>query len=81
MAKMWITNAGFADIFTVFAQVEGDKFTGFILEKGMAGFTLGAEEKKTGYKRFFHPTDLYGKRKSTRRKFVGRSRKGTSNCL
>ncbi len=48
--KMWITNAGFADIFTVFAQVEGDKFTGFILEKGMDGFTLGAEEKKLGIK-------------------------------
>lgn len=48
--KMWITNAGFADIFTVFAQVEGDKFTGFILEKGMEGFTLGAEEKKLGIK-------------------------------
>jgi len=48
--KMWITNAGFADIFTVFAQVDGDKFTGFILEKGMEGFTLGAEEKKLGIK-------------------------------
>lgn len=46
--KMWITNAGFADIFIVFAQVDGDKFTGFILEKGMEGFTLGAEEKKLG---------------------------------
>lgn len=48
--KMWITNAGFADIFTVFAQVDGDKFTAFILEKGMEGFTLGAEEKKLGIK-------------------------------
>lgn len=48
--KMWITNAGFADIFTVFAQVDGDKFTAFILEKGMDGFTLGAEEKKLGIK-------------------------------
>ncbi len=48
--KMWITNAGFADIFTVFAQVDGNKFTGFILEKGMEGFTLGAEEKKLGIK-------------------------------
>ena len=48
--KMWITNAGFADIFTVFAQVDGDKFTGFILEKGMPGLTLGAEEKKLGIK-------------------------------
>lgn len=48
--KMWITNAGFADIFTVFAQIDGQHFTGFILEKGMAGFTLGAEEKKLGIK-------------------------------
>lgn len=48
--KMWITNAGFADIFTVFAQVDGDKFTGFILEKGMPGLTFGAEEKKLGIK-------------------------------
>lgn len=48
--KMWITNAGFADIFTVFAQVDGDKFTGFIVEKGMEGFTLGAEEAKLGIK-------------------------------
>lgn len=46
--KMWITNAGFADIFIVFAQVDGDKFTGFIVEKGMEGLTLGAEEKKLG---------------------------------
>ncbi|MBK9255268.1 MAG: acyl-CoA dehydrogenase family protein [Saprospiraceae bacterium] len=48
--KMWITNAGFADIFTVFSQVDGNKFTAFILEKGMEGFTLGAEEKKLGIK-------------------------------
>jgi hypothetical protein len=48
--KMWITNAGFADIFTVFVQVDGDKFTAFILERGMKGFTLGAEERKLGIK-------------------------------
>jgi len=48
--KMWITNAGFADVFIVFAQVDGDKFTGFIVEKGMAGLTLGAEEDKLGIK-------------------------------
>ncbi|MFT5763120.1 MAG: alkylation response protein AidB-like acyl-CoA dehydrogenase, partial [Saprospiraceae bacterium] len=46
--KMWITNAGFANIFIVFAQVNGDKFTGFIVEKGTEGFTLGAEEAKLG---------------------------------
>jgi len=48
--KMWITNAGFADIFIVFAKVDGDKFTAFILEKGMEGFSSGAEEKKLGIK-------------------------------
>ncbi len=48
--KMWITNAGFADVFIVFAQVDRDKFTGFIVEKGAAGLTLGAEEDKLGIK-------------------------------
>ena len=48
--KMWISNAGFADVFTVFAQVDGEHFTGFILEKGMEGLTLGEEEKKLGIK-------------------------------
>ena len=48
--KMWITNAGFADIFTVFAQVDGDKFTGFIVEKEMKGLSLGEEEMKLGIK-------------------------------
>ncbi len=48
--KMWISNAGFADLFIVFAQVDGDKFTGFIVEKGAKGMTLGAEEKKLGIK-------------------------------
>ncbi len=48
--KMWITNAGFADIFTVFAQVDGDKFTGFVIERDWEGVSLGAEEKKLGIK-------------------------------
>jgi len=48
--KMWITNAGFADVFIVFAQVEGDKFTGFIVEKGYPGLSLGNEEHKMGIK-------------------------------
>lgn len=48
--KMWITNAGFADIFIVFAQIDGDKFTGFIVEKGTPGLSLGAEEDKMGIK-------------------------------
>lgn len=48
--KMWITNAGFADVFTVFAQVDGDKFTGFLVEKGTPGLSLGDEEVKLGIK-------------------------------
>lgn len=47
--KMWISNAGFADVFIVFAQVDGDKFTGFIVEPS-EGLTLGAEEDKLGIK-------------------------------
>src|SRR5690606_27229274 len=47
--KMWITNAGFADVFIVFAQIDGDKFTGFIVEKG-EGLSLGNEEAKMGIK-------------------------------
>jgi alkylation response protein AidB-like acyl-CoA dehydrogenase len=48
--KMWISNAGFADIFIVFAQVDGDKFTGFIVERDVEGLTLGEEEHKMGIK-------------------------------
>lgn len=48
--KMWITNAGFADVFTVFAQIDGDKFTGFIVDKSAPGLTLGEEEHKMGIK-------------------------------
>lgn len=46
--KMWITNAGFADIYIVFAQVGGDQFTAFIVERNTPGLTLGAEEHKMG---------------------------------
>jgi alkylation response protein AidB-like acyl-CoA dehydrogenase len=46
--KMWITNAGFADLFIVFAKVDGQKFTGFIIERGFSGFSVGAEEHKMG---------------------------------
>ena len=48
--KCWITNGGFADVYTVFAKVDGDKFTGFILERGFEGFTQGPEEHKMGIK-------------------------------
>lgn len=48
--KMWITNGGFADVFIVFAKVGGEKFSCFIVERGMPGFTVGPEEKKMGIK-------------------------------
>jgi butyryl-CoA dehydrogenase len=46
--KMWISNAGFADLFTVFAKIDGEKFTAFLIEKGTPGFTIGNEEHKLG---------------------------------
>lgn len=47
--KIWISNAGFADIFTVFARIEDDKYlTGFIVERGTEGLSFGEEENKLG---------------------------------
>jgi alkylation response protein AidB-like acyl-CoA dehydrogenase len=46
--KMWITNAGFADLFTVFAKVNGEKFSAFLVERTFPGFSVGAEEHKMG---------------------------------
>jgi alkylation response protein AidB-like acyl-CoA dehydrogenase len=48
--KMWITNGGAADLFTVFAKVGGEKFTAFLVERRFAGVTSGAEEHKMGMK-------------------------------
>ena len=47
-SKQWISNAGFADLFIVFAKIDGEKFSAFIVEKGTPGFTIGAEEHKMG---------------------------------
>jgi len=46
--KMWITNSGFADVFTVFAKIDGEKFSAFLIERGTPGFAVGAEEHKLG---------------------------------
>jgi alkylation response protein AidB-like acyl-CoA dehydrogenase len=46
--KMWITNSGFADVFTVFAKIDGEKFSAFIIDRGTPGFSVGAEEHKLG---------------------------------
>jgi alkylation response protein AidB-like acyl-CoA dehydrogenase len=46
--KMWITSGGFSDLFTVFAKVDGKKFSAFLVERGTPGFSIGAEENKMG---------------------------------
>ena len=46
--KMWITNSGFADLFTVFAKIDGEKFSAFLIERGTPGFSVGPEEHKLG---------------------------------
>src|SRR4029453_2257196 len=48
--KMWLTNAGFADVYITFAKVDGEHFTAFIIDRGTPGVSLGAEERKTGIK-------------------------------
>lgn len=48
--KIFITNAGWADVFIVFAQVDGNKFSAFIVDRDSEGFSIGAEEKKMGMK-------------------------------
>ena len=47
-SKLYITNAGFADLFTVFAKVDGEQFTAFLIERGAPGLTIGPEEHKLG---------------------------------
>jgi alkylation response protein AidB-like acyl-CoA dehydrogenase len=47
-SKLYITNAGFADVFTVFAKVDGEKFTAFLVERDAPGLTVGPEEHKLG---------------------------------
>ncbi|QSS99457.1 acyl-CoA dehydrogenase family protein [Pontibacillus sp. ALD_SL1] len=48
--KQWITNSAFADVFVVYAKIDGDKFTAFIVERDYKGVSTGPEEKKMGIK-------------------------------
>ncbi|MGM0845815.1 MAG: acyl-CoA dehydrogenase family protein [Bacillota bacterium] len=48
--KQWITNAGFADVFVVYAKIDGEQFSAFIVERDYVGVSTGAEEKKMGIK-------------------------------
>lgn len=47
-SKQWITNSGFADLFVVYAKIDGEKFTAFIVERGYEGVSVGPEEDKMG---------------------------------
>lgn len=49
-SKQWITNAGFADLFVVFAKISGEQFTAFLVERKSKGLMVGPEEKKHGIK-------------------------------
>ena len=49
-SKMWISNAGFANLFTVFAKLDGERFSAFLVERDSPGLSFGAEEKKMGIK-------------------------------
>ena len=46
--KQWLTNGGIADLYTVFAKIDGEKFSAFLIERGTPGLTVGAEEHKLG---------------------------------
>jgi butyryl-CoA dehydrogenase len=46
--KQWLTNGGIADLYTVFAKIDGEKFSAFLIERGTPGLTIGAEEHKLG---------------------------------
>ena len=59
--KAWITNGGFADLFTIFAKVDGEKFTAFIVERGM-GVKSGPDERKLGPRRVLHHRADAGRR-------------------
>ena len=51
--KQFITNAGFADLFTVFAKIDKEHFTGFLIERSFEGLEIGPEEKKMGMKGYY----------------------------
>jgi len=63
--KIFITNGGWADVFVVFAQVDGTKFSAFIVDRNTEGFSTGAEEKKMGYERIVNNCPYFSECKST----------------
>ena len=74
--KMWISNGGFADLFTVFVKVDGEKFTAFLIEKGTPGLSIGAEEHKLGIRGSSTCPLGSFRLQGADRKSAGRSRQG-----
>ena len=77
--KMWISNAGFADLFIVFAKINGTDFSAFIVERGFPGIRLGDEEKNR-YQRFLYADPRTRECSGTRGEFAGRTGQGTQDC-
>ncbi len=72
--KMWITNGGAADLYTIFAKVGGEKFTAFLVERKFPGVSPGAEEKKMGIKGSSTTRHLFRQREGAGGKRSGRNR-------
>ena len=72
--KMWISNGGWADLFTVFAKVDGEKFSAFLVERSWEGVRPGAEEHKNGHPRQLDDGAVSRQRQGSRRKSAWRGR-------
>ena len=72
--KMWITNGGFADVYVVFAKVDGEKFSCFIVERGTPGFLRGRRRKEDGHPRQLHGAAVFRERADAEGKSAARNR-------
>lgn len=80
--KMWITNGGFAEVFTVFAKIDNDeKLSAFIVEKGFGGIELGKEEKKMGIKASSTVQVFFNNCKIPKENLLGERGKGFNMAL
>ena len=74
--KMWITNGGFADVFIIFAKVDGEQFTAFIVERAWPGVSSGKEEHKLGPARLVDDAGHPAGREGAGRAVLGEIGKG-----
>ena len=77
--KMWITNAGFADLFTVFAKIDGEKFTAFLVERSISRILGRCGRAQAGYSRLLYLPDHSQRLQSPGGKPAGRNRQGPSS--